>query len=43
MRRTEPVDIGLLLVLAALWGSAFMFIKIGVSGFPPLTLSLIHI
>ena len=42
MRRTEPVDIGLLLVLAALWGSAFMFIKIGVSGFPPLTLVLVR-
>lgn len=36
--RGRMTDIGLLLVLAVLWGGSYTFIKIGVATIPPLTL-----
>ena len=32
------VELGLLLLLAALWGASYSFIKIGVTTIPPITL-----
>lgn len=36
-------DYGLLLLLAAIWGSSFAFIKIGVSEVPPITLTAVRL
>lgn len=37
-RSARPTDYALLLLLAALWGSSYSFIKIGVATIPPVTL-----
>jgi uncharacterized membrane protein len=36
-------DYGLLLLLAAIWGSSFVFIKVGVAEVPPVTLTAVRL
>ncbi|HBU97178.1 DMT family transporter, partial [Thalassospira lucentensis] len=38
-----PLEIGLLAVLALLWGSSYLFIKIAVNDIPPITLIAIRV
>lgn len=42
-RLPKSGDYGLLLLLAAIWGSSFAFIKIGVTEVPPITLSAVRL
>jgi drug/metabolite transporter (DMT)-like permease len=37
-RKNPSVDLGLLFMLATLWGASYTFIKIGVATIPPVTL-----
>mgnify|MGYP001819461786 FL=1 len=36
-------DYGLLLLLSAIWGSSFVFIKVGVDEVPPVTMTAIRL
>lgn len=38
LRAAGPVDLGLLVLLGAIWGSSFLFIKLAVPTIPPLTI-----
>ena len=42
-RLPNAADYGLLLLLAAIWGSSFAFIKIGVAEVPPVTLTAVRL
>lgn len=42
-RPPGPVDYGMLLLLAAIWGSSFLLIKVGVSEIPPLTVAAMRL
>jgi drug/metabolite transporter (DMT)-like permease len=39
----KPIDIGELLLLAALWGASFLFMRLGAAEFGPLTLSALRV